>query len=131
MTASPSVPPPPVGFFSTPDRKRFQETTLLLLLREDGTIAEVTPGARRLLEYGADDVVDPCFFTHVHQRNLYQVMRDVAEMVTLGKSRASWLVRLKTGRQRWMWFKATVRNHLGEPDRAISVELSSIRTLVV
>ena len=123
--------PAPAGLFSRSLRKRFQETSSIVLLGEDGTITDVTPGARHLLEYGAHDAFDPCFFTHVHQRNLYQVMRDVAEMVTLGKSGASWLVRLRTGRQRWMWVKATVRNHLGEPDRAISVELASIRTLAV
>lgn len=112
---------------NAPTRKRFQSAPTYVCLAPDGTISEVGTGTRHLLEYDEHETLDPCFFTHVHQRNLYQVMRDVAEMVTLGKPRASWLVRLRTGRQRWTWVRATVQNHLSDAMQSIRIDFIPIR----
>lgn len=97
-----------------------------LLLDAEGSITELTPSARQLLEYPSDAPVERCFFSHVHQKNLFQVMRDVAQMVTVGKPRASWLLRLRTGRRRYQWFKMEVRNRLQQRERDICVEVSPI-----
>ncbi len=113
-----------------PTRKRFQTAPAYVCLSADGTISDVGNGTRRLLEYGDNEAMDPCFFTHVHQRNLYQVMRDVAEMVTQGKPRASWLVRLRTGRARWTWVRATVQNHLTDAMQVIRIDLTPIRAAI-
>lgn len=123
MTSTPAIAAAPV-------RKRFHPSPVYVCVSADGTIADVGEGARRLLEYEENDVLDPCFFTHVHQRNLYQVMRDVAEMVTLGKPRASWIVRLRTGRHRWTWVRATVQNRLHDALHVIRIDLSPIQTAV-
>ena len=111
-------------------RKRFQNAPAYVCLAADGTIADVGTGTRPLLEYDDNEAIDPCFFTHVHQRNLYQVMRDIAEMVTLGKPRASWLVRLRTGRARWTWVRATVQNHLTDAMQVIRIDLTPIRAAI-
>lgn len=108
------------------ERKRFQDHVQahapVLLLTADGMITHVSASARTLLEYRSKEGMDPCFFTHVHGKNLYQVMRDVADMVCYGKSQASWLLRLRTGQGRWRWYKATVRNRL-ENDSMIEIRL--------
>lgn len=107
-------------FIPAPDRKRFQALhdfhRPLLLLTPDGTIRQATPAARRLLEYGSADRLQPNFYSLVHRRNLGQVLRDVKYMTEYGKQRASWLLRLWTGHRRWRWYKATVRN---DPDQAV------------
>jgi PAS domain-containing protein len=112
---------------TTASRKRFQGVAdldvLLLVLDEEGNIRQLTPALRRALEYDADDPIQPSFFSHVHPKNLYRVMRDTAEMVACGKHGASWLLRLKTGRNRWRWFSATVRNKLSEPAASIVIVL--------
>ncbi len=113
------------------DRKRFQAlaTTHLpaLILDAEGTIQYVTPAARRLLEYGHDDPISPCFFSHVHGRNMYQVMRDVADMVCYGKLKAGWLLRMRTGRGRWQWFRTTVTNRLDADNPAIKVVVHDLQ----
>jgi len=115
----------------TPDRKRFQETihplTSALLVDEEGNICHITPAARRLLEYKPRQSVKSSFFAHIHSSNLYQVMRDVADMVCYGKARASWLIRLRTGKNRWRWYKATARNLLKAPAGAITIHLRDLR----
>lgn len=102
-------------------RKRFQDHVKThapaLYLTADGTIRHITSSARQLLEYRTSEGMEPCFFTHVHGKNLYQVMRDVADMVCYGKSQASWLLRLRTGQGRWRWYKASVRNRLEDESR--------------
>ncbi len=123
----------PPSAFSTPGEKfepawkRFQAGHVpLVVLSGDGTIRNISPSARRMLEYGHDKDLAPCFFSHVHGRNMYQVMRDVADMVCYGKPRASWLIRLRTGGGRWQWVRATVTNELSGPGRAIRVVLDSL-----
>ncbi|WP_456426597.1 hypothetical protein [Rhodocaloribacter sp.] len=115
----------------TPDRKRFQEVihplTSALVLDEEGNICHITPAARRLLEYKAHQSVKSSFFAHIHSSNLYQVMRDVADMVCYGKAKASWLIRLRTGKNRWRWYKANAQNLLKAPAGAIAIYLRDLR----
>jgi len=66
-----------------------------------------------------------CFFSHVHRRNIQRVMRDLADMVSRGKQRTRWLLRLRTGNDRWRWYRAEVRNRLRE-DEQILVRLRSL-----
>lgn len=110
--------------------KRFQPVLAphvsALVLDAEGTIRHLTPAARRMLEYRYDQDIDACFFGLVHGRNLYQVMRDVADMVCYGKAQASWLLRLRTGQGRWQWFKATVKNHLNQPEASIVINLRDL-----
>ena len=46
----------------------------------------------------------------MHEKDLYRVMRDVAEMVCHGKKQAWWQLRMRTGRGRWRWFKMLAHN---------------------
>ncbi len=121
-----AVPAPPKKFVES--RKRFQAVDHIptILLSGDGTIQHMTPSARRLLEYSSEKSPPSCFFSHVHARNMYQVMRDVADMVCYGKPKANWLLRLRTGRGRWQWVRAVVTNELNDPMRAIRVVLSDL-----
>ena len=113
-----------------PSWKRFQETPFrhlpLIVLSPEGDIVHATPAARSVLEYGPDDTLDTCFFAHVHARNQYQVMRDIADMVCYGKSQSTWLLRLRSGKQRWRWYRATVKNRLDEAHPAIYVTLRNM-----
>lgn len=126
---------PEKGVFLTTARKRFQSSfdafSPVVRLNAEGSIQELSVSAKRLLEYAPGEAVEPCFFTHVHSKNLYQVMRDVADMVMFGKKRASWLVRMRTGRRRWQWYKASVLNGLAVPGGAIVIELSTITPTAV
>ena len=110
-------------------RKRFQkpqEAGATLAITPDGSLSDLSPAARYLLEYKSDQSIEPCFFSHVHGRNLYQVMRDVADMVCYGKSSASWLLRLRTGQGRWRWYKAVAKNHLSAGTGTIAVTLRDL-----
>ncbi len=111
--------------------KRFQETTEalqpLVELEADGTIRRLSPAARRLLDYRPEDTLQPSFFSHVHARNQYQVMRDLADMVCYGKKQASWLLLLRTGTKRWRWFKVSVRNQLQATPPSILLTLQEVR----
>ena len=95
----------------------------VLALDREGTIQDSNKPARRVLEYSSDEPIDPCFFSHVHGRNLRQVMRDLAHMVSHRKQRARWLLRLRTGNGRWRWYRAIARNELDRADAAIQVHL--------
>ncbi|MFB6230355.1 MAG: PAS domain-containing protein, partial [Salinibacter sp.] len=95
----------------------------VLTLDRGGTIQHLAEPARRVLEYPPDATPDPCFFSHVHGRNLRRVMRDLARMVSHRKQRARWLLRLRTGNGRWRWYRCVARNHLDQPDGAIQVRL--------
>ncbi len=116
----------------TPTWKRFQahENPHLpvMVLDPEGNVQQLTAAARRLLEYRTDEPVRPCFFSYVHSKNLYQVMRDVADMVCHGKGQAVWLLRLRTGQNRWRWFKAEVSNRLKE-EAAIAITLRDLQDL--
>lgn len=111
-------------------RKRFQEEAVshlpVLTLDREGNIKSVTRAARNMLEYSADESMDLCFFSYVHRRNMRRVMRDLAHMVSRGKQRAQWLLRLRTGNHRWRWYRATVKNELGRQEDHILVQLRSL-----
>ena len=95
----------------------------VLMLNREGTIQYSNKPARRALEYSSDASIDPCFFSHVHGRNLQRVMRDLAHMVSHRKQRARWLLRLRTGNGRWRWYRAIARNHLDHSNATIRVHL--------
>lgn len=95
----------------------------LLVLDENGTIQALTKGARRALEYSPETPVEPNFFSHVHGQNLRRVMRDLAHMVSHRKQSAQWLLRLRTGNNRWRWYRATAKNHLDDSEGEIRVLL--------
>lgn len=118
------------SFFSEKRWKRFQNDAIphipILTLDREGNIEALTPAARRLLEYSDDAPLDECFFTHVHKRNMNRVMRDLADMVSRGKQRTQWLLRLQTGNDRWRWYRASVQNNLGRQEDHIRVRLRSL-----
>jgi len=96
---------------------------LVLALDREGTVQQSNEPARRALEYSSGASIDPCFFSHVHGRNLQRVMRDLADMVSHRKQRARWLLRLRTGNGRWRWYWAIARNHLDNSNATIRVHL--------
>ena len=102
--------------FSPPSQKRFQDlertVSPVIALDRDGTIFDTTRAARQLLEYGADTPLDGSFFAHIHARHRDRVMHDLADMVCRGKQRAQWLLRMRTGNQRWRWYRVSAHNHL-------------------
>lgn len=125
MESSPSVPS---AFYSAPTRKRFQKESdplhvPIIGLDRGGTIQSLTAAARRMLGYAGEDPIDPCFFSHVHASNHHRVMQDLADMVARGKQRARWLLRLQTGNGRWRWYRAFVRNQLGDGADRVRVRL--------
>ncbi|WP_228702794.1 PAS domain-containing protein [Salisaeta longa] len=97
-----------------------------LHLDRSGTILHATPTAQRLLEYDDEEALNPCFFTHVHGRNLHQVMQDMAHMVRQRKRKASWFLRLRTGNGRWRWFRAQASNKLYAQPPHIAVNLQPV-----
>ena len=111
-----------------PDRKRFQPVEeaqdAVLMLDAGGAIQDLTPAARRLLGYQPEQPLKPSFFSHVHAKDLYRVMRDVAEMTFHGRRQADWELRLRTGAGRWHWFSAAVGNQLDHPEQAIRIRLT-------
>lgn len=112
-------------------RKRFQTGSqtypAAIVVDAEGTIRDMSPAARRLLEYRHEDPHPACFFSHVHARNMYQVMRDVADMVCYGKPKTTWLLQMRTGRGRWRWVRARVTNHLEDDEPAIRVLISDLQ----
>lgn len=111
-------------------RKRFQDPATQhlprIVLDESGAICDFTLPARRLLEYRANEPLNTSFFSLVHGKNLYQVMRDVADMVCYGREEASWLLRLRTGQGRWRWYRAHVHNKLDGPEGALCISLRDL-----
>lgn len=98
----------------------------LLILDENGIIQDLTRRARHVMEQSADASIAPSFFSHLHGQNLHRVMRDLAHMVTHGKQRAQWLLRIRTGTRRWRWCRAHAENHLSHPEQSIRVLLRPI-----
>lgn len=125
-----TLPHPSRPSVSTQERKRFQKSdpphVPSLVLDREGTIQEITRAARRALEYSSEAAIEPCFFSHVHGRNLRRVMRDLAHMVCHRKQRAHWLLRLRTGNGRWRWYRAIVENLLDQTEGAIRVRLRAL-----
>jgi len=95
----------------------------VLLLDEEGNIQDFSDGARRLLGRSRDASIEPCFFSHVHGQNLKRVMRDLAHMVSRRKQQAQWLLRLRTGNERWRWYRATAKNYLDDSEDAVRILL--------
>lgn len=122
--------PSPDGFSFSSDWKRFRPVQDLVVpvlsIDETGTIQHASKAARRLLEYGPNATLDAYFFSHVHGKNLYRVMQDVAHMVCCGQQQASWLLRLRTGHGRWRWYRATAQNRLHESSQAILIRLATV-----
>jgi len=114
-------------FFSDDDWKRFQDDVLphlpILTLDREGNIQSLTRAARQALEYSSETALNTCFFSLVHKRNMGRVMRDLAHMVCRGKQRAQWLLRLRTGNDRWRWYRASAQNKLGTGEDHILVRL--------
>ena len=112
------------------DWKRFQPIEDLVLpvlaLDAEGTIQHISKAARRLLEHPPDAELNSCFFAHIHGKNLYRVMQDVAHMVCCGQQQTSWLLRLRTGRGRWRWYRAHAYNRLHEDDSHILIRLDAV-----
>jgi len=115
---------------NTPSRKRFRSLAPphvpLILLDEDGLVRHLTPTARRLLAFKEDDTIDPLFVSHVHGKNLRQISRDLEAMRRLGKEKAFWLTRVRTGRKRWAWFRIAAENRLEHPEGAIVLRLRDL-----
>lgn len=98
----------------------------VLILNPDGFIEHLTDAARRLLQYRSGQAVDAYFFTHVHGKNMRQVMRDLAGMVRHGEEGASWLLRMRTGRDRWRWYRAQAVNETDNEPPAVTVRLRDL-----
>lgn len=111
------------GRGSSPDPSELPPHVPLLVLDEDGTIEDLTEGARRILDDSSDGSFESNFFAHVHGQNLRRIMQDLAHMVSHRKQRARWLLRLRTGTQRWRWYRAAVENHLDRSDGGVRVLL--------
>ncbi len=85
--------------------------------------------ARALLGYrDSRSEPDPCFFAHIHGRNLLPVMRDVASMVSSGKTSARWIARMRTAAGEWMWMRLTARRLTSEAANGIVVWLERLDT---
>ena len=104
-------------------RKRFSaDPSPALDLLPDGTLVDMSLGARHLLDVSATDATRGSFFSYVHASNVRQVSRDLTEMVRVGKRRVAWLMRIRTGARTWRWVKATATNLLDQADRSIRIE---------
>jgi PAS domain-containing protein len=95
----------------------------LVALDRDGTVRTTTRAARQLLEYGPEASLQSSFFGYVHPRHRRRVMRDLADMVSRGMRQAQWLLRLRTGNERWRWYRASAHNHLGDDAERVFVHL--------
>ena len=112
---------------SSIDWKRFHNPSLpLVVLGPDGSMVHVSATARHLLGYQPTQPVEASFFSLIHAKQLFQVMRDVADMVCRGKPSATWLIRLRTVSGRWQWFKADVRYRGDLPEAAVTIVLKSM-----
>ena len=112
---------------STSDRKRFHNPSFpTAVLAADGNVLHLSPAAKRLLGYSQSEPVEVSFFSLIHRNQLFQVMRDVADMVCHGKSSATWLLRLRSVQGRWQWFKADAHYRPDEPHAPLTVILRSM-----
>ncbi len=107
---------PRLGQVSVPSPSEEVPHVPRLHLTRDALIQDGNAAARRVLGHDLDDDLQPNFFSYVHGRNLRRVMRDLAHMVNHGMQRARWLLRLRTGTDRWRWFRAAARNRLSSEE---------------
>lgn len=112
--------------FRTIDRSIEDLVFPTLTIDADATIQHISKAARRLLEYAPDADLEPCFFAHIHGKNLYRVMQDIAHMVCCGQQQSMWLLRLRTGHGRWRWYRATAHNRLYGTDEHILIRLTEV-----
>lgn len=103
---------PRLGQVSVPSPSEESPHVPRLRLDREALIRDGNAAARRVLEHDPDDDLQSNFFTYVHGRNLRRVMRDLAHMVKHGMQRAQWLLRLRTGADRWRWYRVAARNQL-------------------
>lgn len=94
-----------------------------LVLDGSGSIVRLTSAARRMLRVDEGWAQAGTFFGRLHRNVVLSVMRDVADMVTRQKSRASWLLRVETRPGSWAWVRATAYNRLTLPLAGIVVVL--------
>ncbi|PQJ34332.1 hypothetical protein BSZ35_06715 [Salinibacter sp. 10B] len=78
----------------------------------DGTIRNLNPAARTIIDVSGDSCEAPSFFTYVHGRNLRQVIRDLTRMEQGTIQRARWLLRLQTGEPRERWYRGRATSQL-------------------
>ena len=117
----------PASVSDAPFRKRFQLRPPHLVVDSDGHLTALSPDARALLEFPAHQRVETNFFSHVHSRNQYRVMRDVASLLLFDKTRCEWLLRMRSGRGRWLWFQATATCEECDGSARIGVVLEPMR----
>ena len=91
-------------------------------INQKGLIECLTVAARKLLEYKPDQHIERPFLSHIHRRNMYRIVRDLEEMMLYGRERASWLLRLRTGRARWRWYKAEAERR-SQPSEASAINV--------
>lgn len=99
-----------------------------LTLDREGDITNLNKAARRVLEFGPQDLPKPNFFSYVDGRNLRRVMWDLARMVKRSVQRARWLLRLRTGKDRWRWYRVAARNKL-RSEGAVELVLQPMGTV--
>lgn len=99
----------------------------VLVLNRKSLIECLTTAARQVLEYRPGQPMKRPFLSHVHRRNLYRIMQDLEEMVVHGRQKASWLVRLYTGRERWRWYEAVAERRI-QPSGEVTI-LVRLKTL--
>lgn len=106
---------------TTPDPAAVPEDASALFFDVKGIVRRMSPAARRLLAYEDDEPFDICFYSLIDEKNLYTVLRDVAEMACYGKKEARWLLRLRTADDSWRWVKARAENRFGDADGVLVV----------
>lgn len=99
----------------------------LLVVNTEGLIECITTAARQLLEYRPGQYIKLPFLSHVHQKNMYRVMRDLEEMLIYERFRTAWLLRLQTGRGRWRWYQAIAeRRSQRSGSGAVAIRLKAL-----
>ncbi len=117
----------PNSFSDAPFRKRFQLRPPHLVVDSNGHLTALSPDARALLEFPPGQRIETNFFSHVHSRNQYRVMRDVASLLLFDKTRCEWLLRMRSGRGRWLWFQATATCDECDEGARIGIMLEPMR----
>ncbi len=112
---------------AVPFRKRFQLRPHHLIIDSNGHLTELSPDARALLEFPPKQRIESNFFSHIHSRNQYRVMRDVASLLLFDKPRCEWLLRMRSGRGRWLWFQAVATCEECDGSARIGIMLEPMR----
>lgn len=94
----------------TPEKHEIPPHVPRIELNQNGTIERMNAGALRALEYSTRESLKACFFSHVHRHNLRRVMHDLAGLIERKLQQARWLLRLRTGKGRYSWFRARAEN---------------------